>query len=712
MTANSYDDEEWEAIGDIAAYVSKPVVVGVYGVCGCGKSHLLEKLKQTLPKGEFDFHDGSTIIDSVVPGGLKAFRAMVKQQQNEWRQIAIQGIGDECARSTKTGVVAGHYMFWPEEEESPEVVWTTGDGNTFTHILYLEVDAKDIAQRRSGDICRKRDDVSTDHLREWQQAEKDRLRAACRDQGILFSVISADQDVPLLLSDFRQQGTWYNQSKADVAMVAALLKAKKTTSLQELETVLVLDADRTLAAADTGSLFWKKFFDARPTHAKEDPLKAVFSSDMGYSYTAFRQVALLYEEVADQEFETLCQDVASEVVVYPEFVNLLQEVAKHPHVAAVVVTSGLCRIWEKALENHGLFNKVKVVGKGRIRDKLPTVTPRVKEQLVTHLQRELGVRVWAFGDSPVDLDMLVQADHAIVVVGERDKRSTSMEAALTNTIAQRGLRAHQVLLPGNVSPRIDTVKLPPIQFTQEFLDDIFVRRALRGPAHIHHAKGVKAVKASKTSKRGASDAQVIHATESNATKVLMTATRNKSMAGPALREAHRKIGWYLAIEFLTEVIGVETYGIPHVQGNETDGHRIRHEKQTTIVALMRGGEPMAFGVSDALPLAMFVHAKNAENLKIEHLKGQQTVVLVDSVVNEGRSVMEFFDHIRGLNAEIRIVVISGVTQHQAIRSGKLAQSLASDSNFILISLRVSGNKYKGKGGTDTGHRLFNTTAFD
>ena len=127
---------------------------------------------------------------------------------------------------------------------------------------------------------------------------------------------------------------------------------------------------------------------------------------------------------------------------------------------------------------------------------------------------------------------------------------------------------------------------------------------------------------------------------------------------------------------------------------------------------MRDDEPEAFGVSDALPLTMLVHAKNAENLKIEHLKGQQTVVLIDSMINEGRSMIEFFDHIRGLNAEIQIVVVSGVTQDQAIKKGKLAQTLASDSNFILISLRVSGDKYKGIDDTDTGHRLFNATAFD
>jgi uracil phosphoribosyltransferase len=34
------------------------------------------------------------------------------------------------------------------------------------------------------------------------------------------------------------------------------------------------------------------------------------------------------------------------------------------------------------------------------------------------------------------------------------------------------------------------------------------------------------------------------------------------------------------------------------------GYRLLHEEATLIVPLMRGGEPMAFGVNEAFPLAM------------------------------------------------------------------------------------------------------------
>ena len=85
----------------------------------------------------------------------------------------------------------------------------------------------------------------------------------------------------------------------------------------------------------------------------------------------------------------------------------------------------------------------------------------------------------------------------------------------------------------------------------------------------------------------------------------MTHMRDQSVAGPALRNAHQKVGWYLAVEYLTctSIIGNERISIQHVQGTQTDGYHIFHEKDTLTVALMRGGEPMALGVNETMPLA-------------------------------------------------------------------------------------------------------------
>ena len=664
----------------------KAVVVGLYGVPGSGKTFLLNQLKQELGQTHFAFYEGSEMIASVVPGGLDAFQSMEEQEKAHWRRRAIDVIGENCADSGQIAVVAGHFMFWSEEQEAGWPVYTQNDLEVFTHILYLDIPAEVVAQRHLDDTERSRPSTSASHLRKWQQEEKTQLRYLCRRHGILFSLISLYptllNKVSILLHDFRHHTENYNLSQAESRLDEAVV-----ASQGQLETVLVIDADRTLAAEDTGALFWKKVSNLRPLEYEAFTLNTIFGSPLGYSYTAFRQAVLLYEETADdQEFDALCQDVALAVTMHPELVSLLQLVAEQKHVGAVVVTCGLRRVWDKVLEREGLSEKVKVIGGGRIADGF-VVSTAVKGALVARLREVHHMYVWAFGDSPLDLDMLRKADRAVIVVGEEQTRSKTMDAALTNAIDDGGLRTHQAVLPSNASPRLDVTKLPTIKLTEpEFVESLLRDRYTDGGL------------------------QVLCATDKNAAKLLATSMRDAAVAGPDLREAHRRVGWYLANEFLTDVVGLEQCPIRHVLDHETKGYQLFHEQQTTIVALMRGGEPMASGVNDVFPLAMFVHARDADDIKLHHLQGQLTVILVDSVVNTGKTIVEFVQHVRKLHATIRIVVVAGVVQAQCVSgSSTLNRTLALHAKLHLIALRLSDTKFTGSGTTDTGNRLFNTT---
>ena len=684
MPGPTADPQLNTALESRAASNNKAVVVGIYGIPGSGKTFLLKQLKQELGQEHFAVYEGSEMIANLVPGGLDAFHKLEEHEKAHWRELAIDTIGKECAGSERVAVVAGHFMFWPEEEEAGLAVYTQNDLATFTHVIYLDIPAEVIEQRRRDDTERSRPSTSVSHLRKWQQVEKTELRRLCRHHDILFSLVSPHptllNKVLTLLQDFRHHTEEYNLSCSE-SRIDEIIAAGQG----QLETVLVMDADRTLAAEDTGELFWKMAFNSRQSMDEEYPLQALFSSPLGYSYTAFRQAALLYEETADnQEFNALCEYVASAVAVHPELVSLLQVAAEQKHVGAVVVTCGLRRVWDKVLEREGLSKTVKVIGGGRIGDDF-IITAAVKAALVSRLQGIHNVYVWALGDSVLDLPMLHKADQAIVVVGEEQTRSKTMETALLNAIDNNGLRARQALLPSNASPRLDTAKLPLVQLTDpEFVDSI-IRRRSRRPL------------------------QLFHATDKKAAKLLMTPTRDATIAGPVLREAHRRIGWYLATKFLPEILGVEEYSIPHVQDHQTSGYRLCGEKKTSIVALMRGGEAMALGVNDAFPLAMFIHANCSEDIKPHHLLRQRTIVLVDSVINSGKTVVNFVQHIRSLHATIRIVVVTGVAQAQSVSEGSLAQTLAWQSNLCLVALRLSDNKFTGRGTTDTGNRLFNTT---
>jgi uracil phosphoribosyltransferase len=168
-------------------------------------------------------------------------------------------------------------------------------------------------------------------------------------------------------------------------------------------------------------------------------------------------------------------------------------------------------------------------------------------------------------------------------------------------------------------------------------------------------------------------------------------------------------GCVTGVESVGNLIGLKEYPITHVQGSPTIGHRLEDESKITIVALMRGGEPLVLGVNDAFPLAMFVHANDTADLELHHLQGQKTVVLVDSVVNSGTTIVKFVKHILQTYRKVRIVIATGVVHRECISKGGAVYNPAARTNSTLVTLRISDNKFIGRGTTDTGNRLFNTT---
>lgn len=185
--------------------------------------------------------------------------------------------------------------------------------------------------------------------------------------------------------------------------------------------------------------------------------------------------------------------------------------------------------------------------------------------------------------------------------------------------------------------------------------------------------------------------------------------RDSRISGPALRTAHRRVGYHLSITHLADLLGLQEIQIPHVQGYGTDGFELFQESRAVIIAVMRAGEPMAFGVSEAFPAAMFLHASRVADIENEHIHDRTAAVLVDSVINTGKTVLQMARHIRKIHGTIRIVILAGVVQKHAIAPRSPLHSFARNQKIELVALRLSENRYTGRGATDTGHRLFNTT---
>lgn len=561
-------------------------IIGVYGISGCGKTTLINQLKGTLGEDQFIYFDGSTAIDRVVQGGLPAFKVMSGDEQKVWREKAIMQLTEDCRESGKNGVVAGHAILWAQGEQLPNYIDTPADWESYTHLIYLDISADQVYKQRAGDAHRERDGASAAHLELWAAEEVAYLRGICLERGILVSVVrpgktSVLQRVSGVLLDFTQSDEATNTASVERALDSIMQDVA-------LDTVFVFDADRTLAPQDTGKMFWAR------VSGPSDPLKTIFNSSLRYTHPAFRQAALLYADVAasDVRFDKVCDGVAADIMLYPEILSFLHKLTKSKHAGAVVITSGLQAIWEKILIRAGLFESVKVIGAGTFH----VVTPDVKANLVRRLQCMYGARVVAFGDSPLDLPMLCSANHAVVIVGEAAHRSQTMDVQLATAIDEEGLRAYQVLLPSTTTQRLDEAKLPHIELSH-------MEATLGGLVFL--------------------DASQDHP---HASALLTSPTRDSSIHGPALREHHRQIGWFLSVPYLTEHIGLEEHAISHVQGRTIPGHRLLYENRTLVIPLMRGGEPMALGVNDAFPAASFLHAKAPADVQRKHIQAFKTVV--------------------------------------------------------------------------------------
>lgn len=104
---------------------NKPVVVGIYGVSGCGKTYLMNQLKVELGQELFEFYEGSEVIDSLVPGGLEAFKKLDENKKQQWRELAIDTVRNSCIASGKAAVVRAFYVLGGRGRRRGNRLYTT-----------------------------------------------------------------------------------------------------------------------------------------------------------------------------------------------------------------------------------------------------------------------------------------------------------------------------------------------------------------------------------------------------------------------------------------------------------------------------------------------------------------------------------------------------------------------------------------------------------
>lgn len=156
---------------------------------------------------------------------------------------------------------------------------------------------------------------------------------------------------------------------------------------------------------------------------------------------------------------------------------------------------------------------------------------------------------------------------------------------------------------------------------------------------------------------------------------------NSAVNGAPLADAHIRLG---------KILGEDMRGIiPHID--------------SAIIVLERGGRFFGDGVYTGFGGTFYSYnPKNDELLNIQ----QGVAVIVDSVINTGKSVLDMIDKLKQRKPEIEIVIVSNVIQEDAVN---LLQG------YKIFAIRTSANSFVGNRqstqkngkGPDTADRLFN-----
>ena len=186
-------------------------------------------------------------------------------------------------------------------------------------------------------------------------------------------------------------------------------------------------------------------------------------------------------------------------------------------------------------------------------------------------------------------------------------------------------------------------------------------------------------------------------TNRKAVQLLATQSRRTAIEALELCDLHFEMGKLLAYEMLEdfELCDIE---IKHVQGIKK-GKAIVNSRDIVVVALLRAGLFAAQGIRSVFKECQFnLYEQFSET---ENDFNGKTVIIVDAVINTGKSMEKAVKHIQAKDPK-KIIIATLILQKEAIG---LCEK---HPNIEIFALRVSENKYTGSGSTDTGNRLFNT----
>lgn len=174
---------------------------------------------------------------------------------------------------------------------------------------------------------------------------------------------------------------------------------------------VIIDGDRTLIPTDSTKFFFEHL------NLDYNDIKNIFKKH-GYSFDAFYNVALYYSQIEMEKYNLACNKSASRVNIYPEFLSFIDMIKEK--VQLILITSGISQSWQNVINNHSLDFMHLIGGNYFPTDNF--VIDKQAKGIIANAIKNANKKVFAFGDTMIDFEMLKAADNAYLVVNEKQNR--------------------------------------------------------------------------------------------------------------------------------------------------------------------------------------------------------------------------------------------------------------------------------------------------
>jgi phosphoserine phosphatase len=171
---------------------------------------------------------------------------------------------------------------------------------------------------------------------------------------------------------------------------------------------VIIDGDRTLIPTDSTKFFFEFL------NLEYDNIKNIFK-EHGYSFEAFHKVAMYYSQIEQDRYELGCIEGANRVSIYPEFISFINSIKDK--VQLILITSGLTKCWKNVINNHSLEFMHLIGGNYFPTDNF--VIDKKAKGIIAKAIKNANKKVFAFGDTMIDFEMLKEADNSYLVVNEK-----------------------------------------------------------------------------------------------------------------------------------------------------------------------------------------------------------------------------------------------------------------------------------------------------